>query len=679
MLAAIVGCFWGGIKAAYPHSKQDFFSALSILGFLYIFALPLFFFALFSGCLTFDGFAFWLLTPLPSVFLGTAIGRLFRKLSLPFPKSLTILTLLFIAIGVWLFEFFHFPQVYFYNHVWGFWPGPIYDEAVPLSGAYLYFRWLTFLWILALWMIPSWSKTRQTKLLTFLALFSLLLSYLNLNEAGIIHPGEVIQSELAGQFNTEHFHLFYDSTLYSDQEIQYWAARHEFYFQQITQQLEVDWPKGRIIESYLYGNAWQKKKITGAKFTSYVPIWLEQDQLHIAKQQLEGVLKHEMVHVISKRFGNALFHGSRSIGLIEGLAEGIAKDASPRSTLHQIVAAERPLPSAGQLQSAFSIFGFYGSAGSISYTTTGSFVAFLLENYPPSLIKKAYPTGDIQEAYKQPFDSLVANWHQELNATPLDSVDRQISEYVFAQRSLFQKKCPHSVTQQMRLWDDYQFLLAREDTLKADQKLDRLFALNSENALIKDAWIRSQLLRGHYQQAAEAITKQDTLLTLQVLKSDALFLAGKPQKARRLLSTLTPRIQSSQNRTFTYTLSLREDSLQWSYHVNRRYHKTWPDSAGFYALNTANQMLTLNKSLSENRPQQVVQFMTILLGKKLNTHWFDSYDSAIKQLVFSNKFGLAQQWIQKVAQLPLRLRYQQRLDELLEWHHFFQQYKAVAD
>lgn len=679
MLAGTIGCFWAGIQAAVSKSKQDFFDSLRILGVMYLAAIPLFIFALISGCLTIDGIGFWIFIPLPSIFFGAAIGRLIRKLKVPFPKTTTTFILLFCAVGIWLIEFFSFPQVYFYNHVWGLWPGPIYDEAVNLTGSFFYFRWLTFLWVILLWVLPDWSKNVQTKLITALALISLMFSYLNLDEAGIISPRESIQQQLGGFHQTKHFDLFYDDRFYSEDEIGYWSARHEFHFQQITEQLEIDWPAGRKIESYLYAHAWQKKKITGAKFTSYVPIWLEQDQLHIAKQQLDGVLKHELVHVISKQFGNSLFNGSRSIGLIEGLAEGIAKDASARSTLHQIVAAERPWPSAEEMESALSFWGFHGSAGSISYTTAGSFIAYLLDGYPVADLKEAYRSSNVEAAYSQPLEKLISEWHQQLEDTPLDSVDRRISEFIFAQRSLFQKECPHSITKEMRLWDTYRFHLAEEDTGAAYETLDQLYALDSDNALVKDAWARAQLNLKNYESAEKAITPQDSLLTLQVLKADALFLKNGYQKADSLLLTISNDIRSSNFRTLRFTLEMREDSLQWYYHTARRYLNWYPDQEEFSSLNLANQMLTLNRALQDGQDESVLLYAEFLKNHTPAADWFDVYEDVINRAAFLEHFDLAEYWLTKIGFLDLRLRYEERVKEEKKWVDFLKTYNEIAD
>ena len=95
---------------------------------------------------------------------------------------------------------------------------------------------------------------------------------------------------------------------------------------------------------YIYANEWQKKELVGAKETSYVPIWLTKDQLHIAHNHLASVLEHELVHVVAKDFGNLLFNGSWNIALIEGLAEAVTQGASQHSTLNELVAAQPEFP-----------------------------------------------------------------------------------------------------------------------------------------------------------------------------------------------------------------------------------------------------------------------------------------------------------------------------------------------
>lgn len=672
MIAGTIGCFWAGLMASSTLSKSDHIQNFRVLGVLYLSSIPLLLFALISGCLTLDGIAFWILIPVPSVFLGTAIGRFIKKLKFPYPKLLVISILLFCAFGVLLIEFFMLPQVYFYNHIWGVWPGPIYDEAVKLTDSFLIFRFITLLWIIFLWVLPDWGKNLRSKLLSGSMLIILTLFYLNLSHSGIISPTNSIKEDLGGHISTRHFEIYFDSDSYTQDEIQYWSTRHEFHFEQITEQLDIDWPKDRKIHSFLYAHAWQKKEITGAKFTSYVPIWLEQDQLHIAKQQLDGVLKHEMVHVISKQFGNSLFNGSWSIGLIEGLAEGIAKDASPRSTLHQIVAAEHPFPNADDMRSALTFSGFYSSAGAISYTTAGSFVEYLLNNHPLDDFKKAYQSAEFDNAYSLPFDELISGWHQTLNKTTLDSVDKQTSEFIFAQRSLFQKNCPHSASNELKLWDKYNYLMASEDTVNAYEVLNDLFENYSGNPLVKAEWIRSKLITGKPDAVINHRVESDSLLNLHVLYADALFMSQGYRQAALYLNKYRTDISNSGIRNFKFTLMLREDSTQWNYLLDQRYSDKLADEYDYLNMNTPNKFLTLDKALELGKFEIALFYLHLLSDGSIVPEWFDIIEKTIHRSAYNGEFEIARELIYLMENSSLRARYKERLSEQSEWLSFLQ-------
>lgn len=682
LIATLVGCFWASISLSkHKDTTSDFFQTLRILGYVFLIGMPPFLYSFFTGCLSFDGFGFWVLLPIPSVFLGAAVGRLFRRISFPAPTLLSILALLICGGGIFLIEFFTLPQVYFFNHVWGAWPGPIYDETLRVGENLLFFRWITLLWVLLLWTIPDWSS-KQNKFILILVFFSLMLSYLNLNEMNVISPRQTLKEQLSIHKETKYFDLYFDESNFSKEEVEFWAIRHEFHFDQIIQELEIDWPENRKIESYLYANAWQKKRLVGAKFTSYVPIWLEQDQLHIAKQQLDHVLKHELVHAISKQFGNKLFNGSWSIGMIEGVAEAVARDASSESTLDQIIAAELPYPSASDMQNALSNSGFYGSASSISYTTAGSFVRFLLDNYPVENFKKAYPQNNFEDSYPVSFDKLVSDWHQHLNSIGIDSVDRQVSEFIFSQRSLFQKQCPHAFSKEFELWDQFNMLQANKDSTKSLEAIDKLYALNPSNKLVKREWLGQQLLNGKHSTALYSFNETDSLLTLEILHADALFLDGNTDEAQQKLELLKARLESSNARNFKYSYHLRVDSLQWSYFLNNRYNNKLPNSTGFSRLNLPNLMLAISKSIELGKEENVLLssfYSSMVFKEELSEDWFVIYEQLIEKLVFLHEFGEADIWIDALSEVNLRDRYKERLQELIEWTDFVQQYSLQLE
>ncbi|MFA5668869.1 MAG: hypothetical protein WC967_06475 [Balneolaceae bacterium] len=667
MIAATVGAYWAGFSLLKGSYSKDKAKILGIFIFLYLFGLPLFINAFFAGCLTVQGVLFWILTPIPSVFLGAAIGRLVRAGSFRHSKTILLSILLFCSAGILLLEFKLFPQVYFFNHIWGTWPGPIYDESVSVTRSYLVFRGMTFLWIFSLWSIPRIRHQKLNRLVLFICGMGLIASYFNLAELGIITPRSFLKKQLSTLVQTEHFDLYFNPSSFSSDEIEYWTLKHEFFFHQITEALEIDWPEDRRIESYLYGNAWQKKDLVGAKFTSYVPIWLAQDQMHIAQQHLSGVLKHELVHVISKQFGNSLFNGSWSIGLIEGVAEAVANDASSESTLAQIIAAVPPYPTVKQMRNSLTISGFYSSAASISYTTTGAFVQYLLNHYPVQNFKDAYAKTSFDKAYSQLFDSLVIQWERTLSSVAIDSVDKQVSEFLFGQLSLFQKTCPHSLSRELVLWDTFNFQQTTKDTTAALKTIETLFNLDPGNSFIKRDWARAQLHEGDYESVIQTISETDTLLTLQLLKADALTLNNNFAAGTELLQSLKPRLDESTARTFRYSFDLRADSTNWTNFLATRYQNLLPDSATFALLPTPNQMHTISKAIELQRYSKLPEYSSIALSIPINADWFDVYEELIDKLISLHLFDEAERWIKKVSEIELRARYQERLTQQEEW------------
>lgn len=673
MVAAFAGCLWSGISAAKMNGISDFFNALRISGYVYLAGIPLFVYAHVTGCLTLDGIGFWILFPLPSIFFGQALGRLVRQFRMPAPRLMILSLMLLVSIGLFLAEFFTLPQVYFFNHVWGGWPGPIYDEAVLIDSSLLLFRFITLLWVVLLWNIPGYGESVINKWILGVILVLLMGSYTRLDEWGIITPTEALQQELGSRVSTEHFEIFYPDDFFTPGEVGYWADKHEFYFHQITKELDVAWPEGRKIQSYLYAHAWQKKELVGAKFTSYVPVWLEDDQLHIAKPSLEETLKHELVHAIAKRFGNKLFNASWSVGMVEGLATALAPVRSSESTIHQIVASEKPYPSAEELKSAFSFTGFYASAGSISYTTTGSFVRFLKDRYPVQHIRQAYKSGSFRVYELEndaSFDDLVNYWQNYLDSVSIDSVDRQVAEVIFGRQSIFEKECPHKLTTQLKLWDRYQYQLEAKDTLGAYQTIDRLAASAVDNPFIQTEWLHSLMDRGAYEQVISVIPERDTLLTHQLLKGDALVLTGNYPEASQLLERLRPRIRATEARQFRYSIELRRDSLNWHHHVDRRYNDRLPGMELFSRISAANQALSMNRAVQLNSDSLLVTYASELLSQPVNPDWFDIYEDAVDRLIFLGEKELAAEWIKKLGRVNLRVRYQERLESLNAWLKF---------
>ena len=673
LLAALGGCFWAGCKAVQPpKGRNDFWSALTILGYIYIVGLPLLLYATFSGCFSIHGLGFWLLFPFPSVFFGYAIGRLIRYCKLPMGRLVTISILLSITLGPLLYEFFSYPQVYFFNHVWGGWPGPIYDEAITVDSATLLYRSMTLLWALLLWHIPSVTKEKQSLWVVVVAVVSLGFCYMQQVEMGIVSPNSHIQDQLGGSKETPNFKIYYDKELYSDDEVQLLAREHEFYLQQITRKLQLEPDSIGKIGSYLYGDPWQKKQLVGAKFTSYVPIWLSQDQLHIAKQQLHSSLKHELVHVLAKQFGNRLFNGSWSIGLIEGVAVAIDGGHSQSTTIDQVVVSEKPYPTAEELKKAFSFQGFYGGRSAVNYTTSGSFVRYLLNHYPIGYFKKAYRQGGIKAGYPQDWQELTQGWYDHLSTVKTDSVDREIAARLFRIPSLFEQQCPHMVSDFASMMDDYQRYRSRRDTSKALQALDRALVHSDSLLSVKTEWTYRNLLAEHSLKVQQAVAKEDTTVDLQLLYADAFMMSDDSLQAKYHLEKARKLLSQDPDSLRKQAVETRANPWQWKLYRQMTYGDLLPNAADFARVKYRTKVRSLRKAIELERWTIMVDYARQLFQQEASLHYFDDYLSLIHYLGFQGEIGLAKRWIQKIKQKHLRKRYQERLEEEKQWLIFLE-------
>jgi tetratricopeptide (TPR) repeat protein len=572
VLASVAGSIIACLNAARGDRGNDLRRLAGLVAAVSAAALPLLVFALVTGCYSFHGLGFWVFYPPFSILFGYSLTRFFRVSGYQRPGLFGLASVLLVGIGVFLIEFFTLPQVYFHNHVWGGWAGPIYDEDVRLGTSVIFFRSITLSWAILLWVLPDWQTSRVSLFLAAAMALNLMFSYSRLAENGVISPREFIQRELGAHLMTPHFDLYYDRNAYSDADIRMIAAWHEFHLAEITDALQVDVDNytgkpGNRIESYLYAHPWQKQKLTGAKYTSYVPVWQHTDQMHIAKQSVGPSLRHELVHVVAKQFGNRLFNASWSIGLVEGLAVALDVRSSGIATTDQLVAAATPWPDARDMRSAFSITGFYGGRSAVNYTTAGSFVSWLLYTYPPDMLREAYRTGRIKHCYGKQMEDLVAGWHEYLANVEFDDMQREAAEALFAVPSIFEKKCPHLVTPAYRSYDTYLLHLAGGDTTSALLHLDEAIRLQPANDRLWSERALHLMMAGRYNEVYEAgLSTYGNHAPLRLQQADALMLDGRIPEAEARIRKVIGDTSATAVRAFA-AAERRLDTADWSWRL----------------------------------------------------------------------------------------------------------------
>ena len=345
------------------------------------------------------------------------------------------------------------PQVYAYHHLAGYFPGPLYDEALALPAALAWFRLQTLLLALgmaagtAAFLTPLGRLRVKAPSLPAAAASGLLLLGAALLEASAPSLGfRMTDGHLAEQLgavrDTAHFRVHLPRAR-PRAEVEHLLRDLEFRYAQVRAFLGAG-PAERITV-WVHRDAAEKQRLLGAAATQFAKPWRR--ELHVNNAPFpHGVVKHELVHVMAAPDGAWPFDVPARLGLwvnvgvLEGLAVA-ADDPVGELTLHDAAAGMRRkglLPDLGQL---FTPVGFYASAPSRAYTAAGSFLRWLGETRGAARLRALYGRGDFEAAYGEPLSSLRTGWESFLDGRTLDDAEVNLAFARFRGESLFARPC----------------------------------------------------------------------------------------------------------------------------------------------------------------------------------------------------------------------------------------------
>ncbi len=420
-----------------------------------------------KNCDFLEGFAFFLLLPVVSCVYATALGVFFGLwLKRRWTAYLAYLGYIFATLLALAYNLIFHPPIFGYHSTFGYFPGPIYDERIVISGTLLIARGTTLLlaWIFLSLAINTleigrhtrleptlyWQKLYRFKpqfadlnhrihLIVLIIAFGLI--YLFRGELGLRSTRGYIENKLGGLEETAHFKIYYEKGSKVEKEIEWIAQDHEFQYAQLTRYFQIQPTKK--VQSYVYTSSEQKKRLMGARGTSV------EDPLgygfHINYEDFpHPVMKHELAHALTADW-HPILKVSLKIGLHEGIAVAADWDEG-KLTAHQWSRAMQQLDIAPKMSQIMGL-GFWAQASSQSYTLAGSFVRFLVEKYGVEKAKHVFPTGNFEEVYNKSLAELEQEWKGFLETVPLTEADLAIAAHRFNRRSIFQKPCAHEIAQ----------------------------------------------------------------------------------------------------------------------------------------------------------------------------------------------------------------------------------------
>lgn len=414
---------------------------------------------LFTRCDPFADVAFFPVLALPSSLLaatsGAFIGFTTRRW---WTATLAQLALVLASAVATAWPIVFGPQVYAYNHLGGFLPGPLYDEELAVGAPLLWYRLATVALALSFWLAcpaagpgaPAGVGGHRRGGRRLLALAPLLL-FLGLEldgvDLGFRMSDEALAARLGGRRESEHVVLLYPRAMPS-QDVERTLRDVEFRHRQLSAFLGGP-PPGKVTV-WWYASAKDKQRLVGAANTQFSKPWRR--EVHVnAGGFPHPALKHELVHALAAPFGARPFGVAATwlglypnAGVIEGLAVA-GDDPVDELSLHEWAAAmkqQRLLPDVREL---LAPAGFYRQAPSRAYTAAGSFLRWLGETRGGERLRALYRAGDFAGVYGVPLAELATGWEAFLDTVPLDAEAVNQAFGRFKRGSIFDRPCAREV------------------------------------------------------------------------------------------------------------------------------------------------------------------------------------------------------------------------------------------
>jgi hypothetical protein len=402
------------------------------------------------------GFAFYALLPVATALYAAPAGVLAGLASAR--RGRLFAWLIPVGSVLWsLARLYLDPPVVVFDPFGGYFPGPIYDEALRPPERLLQFRLANLLWIgTAVAVAAALRRLRQPGRARLLAgagavvlLASSLAVFARRGPLGF-HVGRAqLRRVLRRESRSAHFVVHSDPAADGTPEERELVLRDlEFRFDQLSRILGV---QPRLpVTVYLFPSAEVKKDLVGAGGTLYAKPWTQEVFVQ-AERFPARRLRHELAHVFASAFGDPFFGVSLAwrlplprlaSGLIEGTAEAADYgDPWGRSTVHQeargMIAAHLAPPLAKVVGAGFSTV-----SGPRAYTIAGSFTHFLLATRGPEKLRAIYRSGgDFAGVYGQTLEQLEPAWRAFVEKQPLDDREQERARERFRRPAIFQKVC----------------------------------------------------------------------------------------------------------------------------------------------------------------------------------------------------------------------------------------------
>jgi hypothetical protein len=412
--------------------------------------------ALATPCRPLAGIGMFALTAWPSALLAVALGAAAARVAPTLRRAalghggrsaaLLYGAAALVSLAATLRASYFGPSASAYDHLFGIWPGPLYDEALPIDARLLLFRAGTLAWVAAVLAAAEAAVRRRAggrwRAAAAVAAVAVGAAFLARGAGG----GPASRAELAGRLGRMVegprcvVHLPAER---SAAEAEAALRDCEYDAQAVAGALGLARPPRATV--WLYRSPEEKRRLVGAGQTSFTKPWLA--EIHLNDEGVpHPLLRHELVHALASSVarGPLRVPARAGVWINAGLVEGLAVALEVPSGEYGVHAWTRALRDQGRLPPLASLLGaagFFGAAPARAYTAAGSFLRFLLDRDGPAPVLAAYASGDVAAAFGRPLSALEAEWQRFLDGVVVPPALAAAAEARFERASLFARSC----------------------------------------------------------------------------------------------------------------------------------------------------------------------------------------------------------------------------------------------
>jgi hypothetical protein len=336
------------------------------------------------------------------------------------------------------------PAASLFDHLLGWWPGPIYDEALVLDRRVVLFRAATVLLAVAAAALAQALARRSRRALAVAALAAG--AAIPLHLAG----GPATRAEIARALGAVRdgprctLHLPREKPAADADRLH---AECERDVDEIAAALGIAAPPHVTV--FAYRSPAEKRRLVGAGETDYTKPWLAEIHVEASPRSPHPVLRHEVVHAVASVLAPGPLHIPARARLLPSgaLLEGLAVALTPRTPygLHQRARVLRDLRLTPPMSSLLGDASFFSAPPARAYTAAGSFVRWLLDTRGPAPVAQAYGDLDLARAFGEPLSALEAEWNRFLDGVTVPPELRAEAEARFRHPGLFGMRCAREV------------------------------------------------------------------------------------------------------------------------------------------------------------------------------------------------------------------------------------------